>query len=177
MSVLDLPWHDVVFRHILPCLTLQNQVQLRNVSKRFREMLTEFFRTNNILDLSRCAGKMNKEAFNIISKDNFLLQTLVLRNAKGWLRDDMLQEILIRNTRLRKLDLTNCSSVSNTSLQVLALNCPDLHTLILYDCHWTSVEGMTAVALNCRGLEHVDITGCWCINDDVIILLALHCKK
>ena len=120
---------------------------------------------------------MTEGAFKILTQDRCNLQTLNLRNAKDWLSDQIFMPLLRNNRRLQLLDLTNVTSLSNSSIQVLAVNCLDLRTLILRECHWLSAEGLTVIALNCRELQSLDITGCWNVNDEAITVLVMSCKK
>ena len=120
---------------------------------------------------------MTEGTFRILTQDRCNLQTLNLRNAKDWLTDPIFIPLLKNNQRLQLLDLTNVTSLTNSSIQVLAMNCLDLRTLILRECHWLSPEGLTVVALNCTQLKSVDITGCWNVNDEAISVLVMSCKK
>lgn len=177
MSFLDLPWEDVVFPMILPCLPLQTLFQLRRVSLKGKALIKEYFRISREVNIARIALRVTEGAFKILTEDRCNLQKLNLRNAKDWLSDKIFIPLLKNNPRLQMLDLTNVTSLSNSSMQVLAVNCLDLRTLILRECHWLSSEGLTVIALNCRELHSVDLTGCWNVNDEAITVLVMSCKK
>lgn len=176
-SFLDLPWEDVVFPMILPCLPLQTLFQLRRVSLKGKALIKEYFRISRDVNIARIALRVTEDAFRILTEDRCNLQTLTLRNAKDWLADRILIPLFKNNPRLQLLDLTNVTSLTNSSIQVLAVNCLDLRTLILRECHWLSSEGLTVIALNCRALQSVDLTGCWNVNDDAITVMVMSCKK
>lgn len=177
LTFLDIPWEDVIFKYIMPCLPLQTKFQLRRVSKQCLEMITLYFSVSRAVNTCRIANKMTAGALSIMTKDNVGLHDLVLRNSKDWLTDSVLIPVLKRNQKLQRLDISNCSFVTNSSLQVLGVNCQNVRTVCLTDCHWVSVEGLTVLAFHCVNIESLDLTGCWGINDEAITLLAQQCKK
>ena len=156
---------------------MQTQFQMRRVSLGFRDLMTLYFSTAKTVNICRIALRMTAGAFNILTRDNNSLQNIVLRNAKDWLTDKVLISVLNRNNKLLKLDLTNCSSVSNACLQIMSVKCPHIKDICLRECHWVSREGATVIAMNCANLEYLDLTGCWEVNDEAVIMIANSCKK
>lgn len=177
LTLLDIPWEDVIFRYIMPCLPLQTKFQLRRVSKQCLEMVTLYFSINKTVNTCRIANKMTTGAMSIMTRNNTSLHDLVLRNSKDWLTDAVLRPILKQSPKLQRLDISNCSSVTNSTLQVLGVNCQNVRTVCLNDCHWVSVDGLTVLAIQCVNIESLDLTGCWGVNDEAITLLAMQCKK
>lgn len=174
---MDIPWEDVVFKYIMPCLPLQTKFQLRRVSKQCLEMVTLYFSISHTVNTCRIANKMTAGAFSIMTKNNTSLQDLVLRNSKDWLSDAVLMPVLKQSSRLQRLDISNCTVMTNTSLQVLGVNCQNVKRLSLSECHWVSADGLTVLAMQCVNLESLDLTGCWGVNDEAITLIAMQCKK
>ena len=172
-----LPWHDVLFRSIFPCLSLTTLFRLRQVNSQYKQCVEEYFSQCHKVNLCRVSVRFTITAFNILTKDNSQIRTLILRNSKSWLSDDLLIPVLKNNNKLQKIDLTNCTSLSNRSIQGMASNCPDLRELLLRDCHSLSLEGLTAIAFNCSKLEKVDLTACWEVNDEAVITLARLCTR
>ena len=177
VSLFDLPWHDVIYPHLFTCLPIQTIFLLRGVSKTGYELVREFFSVTKEINIARIAGKLNTNSFQIMTRDSTNLVRLNLRNAKDWLSDSALCPVLKDNGKLQFLDLTNCMGITNSTMQVLAINCPQLQTIVLRDCHWLSVEGLSTLALNLECLEKVDLSGCWNVNDESIILLVNSCPK
>lgn len=173
----DLPWEDIIFRYILPCLPLTCQFKLRSVSREFNELIRAYFQSCRTCNICRVVTQITPQAFKILTEDNTSLTSLVLRNGQNWLTDALLIPVLSNNSKLQKVDLTHCSSVSNICLQKISTSCFQLTSLSLRECHWVSESGMTVVLLNCPKLSQLDLTGCWLLNDDVIILIAQICKK
>ena len=120
---------------------------------------------------------MTAEAFATATYNNHGLKVLVTRQSKGWLTDSVLVPALDVAKRLIKLDLTGCTSISNASIQKVAISCPQLEEINLRDCHWLSKEGVIVFAMNCHQLQKVDITACWEVDDDSIIILTSFCPK
>lgn len=173
----DLPWEDIIFRYILPCLPLTCQFKLRSVSREFNELIRAYFQSCRTCNICRVVTQITPQAFQILTEDNTSLTSLVLRNGQNWLTDALLIPVLSNNSKLQKIDLTHCSSVSNICLQKISTSCFQLTSLSLRECHWVSESGMTVVLLNCPNLSQLDLTGCWLLNDDVIILIAQICKN
>ena len=176
-GLFDLPWHDVIFPHLFTYLPIQTIFKLRAVSQTGYDLVRDYFSVAKVINIARIAGKLNSCAFQTITRDNTNLVHLNLRNAKDWLTDSVLCPVLKENHKIQSLDLTNCITISNSTLQILSMKCPHVQTLILRDCHWLSVEGLSTIALNLDQLEKIDITGCWNVNDESIILLVMNCKK
>ncbi|WAQ96892.1 FXL15-like protein, partial [Mya arenaria] len=173
----DLPWEDIVFQYIFPLLPIQTLFQLRRVSRECKHMVQHYFSISRVLNIARIGGKVTAEAFHILTDESSNLLHLNLRNAKDWLNDTLLMPVLKSNARIQTLDLTNCISLSNTSLQVLATHCVELKCLTLRDCVWLSPEGVTVIGLYCKELEKIDISGCWNVNDEALTVLVKGCSK
>lgn len=48
----DLPWHDVIYQHIFPCLSVAELCQLAAVSKPFKRLSNEYFHTCKEINIS-----------------------------------------------------------------------------------------------------------------------------
>ena len=178
ITILDvLPWDDVLFKSIFPCLELTTLFQLRTVSQQFKSCIEGYFSCCRRVNLCRVSLRFTVDAFELLTYNNYSLRTLVLRNSKNWLSDPVLNPVLENNANLNKIDLTNCTSLSSTCLQCLAISCKNIQEILLRDCHWVSVEGLMIIAQNCLNLQKVDLSGCWEINDNAIITLARSCQK
>lgn len=156
----------------MPCLPLSTQFKLRIVSKEYKELVSTYFRSCRTCNICREGNIMTSKAFIILTDSNTSLTKLVLRNAKNWLTDGLLLPVLENCSKLQKIDLTNCSSISNNCLQTISTNCQQITSLMLRECHWVSEAGITSVLLNCSNITQLDLTGCWQLNDDVVELIA-----
>ena len=176
-TYLSLPWEHVIYRYVMPCLSLKEIFQQRLVCRQFKEMVDRYFTLTFVIDISRVPGRMTATAFSIMVDNNRCLRYLTLRNAKDWLSDQLILPVFENNPHLQKVDLTNCSSLTEASLTAVAIQCPHLQILILRDCHWVSPVGLSMVTLCLTGLEHLDLTGCWDLKDEAIISLVMECNK
>lgn len=172
----NLPWEDVVFLHIFPHFTIPQLFKFRRVCRFFREACDSYFAWQRSLDCSLVSSRLTVSALTLITTANSSLRLLILKNCKSWLCDNVLVEILKRNSRLHVLDLTACSGVSNLALYTLAEFNPGLRVLKLRECRWVSSDAITQVSLCCTGLEHVDLTGCWEVMDACVSSLASCCS-
>lgn len=176
-GLLALPWEDVLFRYIFRCLSIPDLYKLRGVNSLFHKCVTDYFTACPVVNLVRIGNVITREAFAEITYSNYGMRVLVARQCKGWLTDRVLVPALDVARRLVKVDLTGCTSISNSSIQKLAISCPQLQDLSLRECHWLSKEGLMVLAMNCKLLAKLDLTACWEINDEAIIILTTFCNK
>lgn len=178
VSFLDLlPWEDVVFQHILTRLHLPEVFRLRAVNSQFLDCVTQYLTTCKSLNLTMVGPYFRAEAFQLVTRDAYCMQRLVLRHAKDWLVDSLLMPVFGVNCRLQHVDLTCCTSLTCASIEKVAVHCKGLQQLFLRDCHWLTNEGVLVVAFNCPQLEKLDIGGCWQVNNSAILTLAKFCKQ
>ena len=173
----SLPWEDVVFLHIFPHFTIPELFNFRKVCQFCRDACDSYFASQRVLDCSQVSSRLTSGALMLMTKSNFSLRRLRLKNCKSWLCDTVLVEILKRNTRLCELDLTACSGLTNLALFAVALYCNrGLKVFKLRECHWVSCVSITQISLSCSSLEHVDLTGCSDIIDSCVSSLASCCS-
>eukprot|EP00058_Branchiostoma_floridae_P022106 XP_002607596.1 hypothetical protein BRAFLDRAFT_71474 [Branchiostoma floridae] len=178
LTMLDiLPWEDVLNKHVLPCLSIPDLFQLRQVNSQALHLVTSFFNSTFKIDLSPYCSKITPDAFRLILGENEVLNALVLSGCKNWLTDRLLVPVLIRNERLLRLNISNCLHLQSETIQAVAESCHSLTALSLKDCHWLNVPSFLMVAVSCRELEKVDLTSCWEINDECIMSLVVACQK
>ncbi|XP_023214501.1 F-box/LRR-repeat protein 15-like, partial [Centruroides sculpturatus] len=174
ISLLNIPWNDVLFVYLLPLLNWKDLFRLRRVSSEVLCLVTEYFRSCQSIDLSIVSGQFNAKAFQIISMNNSYIQFLILRNCK-WLNSDLLTPVLKTNESIVHLDISGCSALTNLNLQILATKCRGLKKLSLQNCHWVSATAIMSLALECKNLEYVDLTSCWEVTDESVCKLVANC--
>ncbi|XP_066267924.1 F-box/LRR-repeat protein 15-like [Branchiostoma lanceolatum] len=178
LTMLDvLPWEDVLNKHVLPCLSIQDLFQLRQANTQALHLVTTFFNSTFKIDLSPYSSKITADAFKLILGENQVLNVLVLSGCKNWLTDRLLVPVIMRNERLLRLNISNCLHLQSETIQAVAENCHSLTALSLKDCHWLNVPSFLMVAVSCRELEKVDLTSCWEVDDECIMSLVVACKK
>lgn len=172
-----LPPEDVIYKSIFSRLDIKELSVLSNTCSAYRDMVRTYFQTMRIVDLGIYGRKISERALTIVLSKNSNCEKLVLRDCKSSLVDKILQPMVQRNPLLLHIDLTNCTSLSNSSLQALAVNCTQLTRLCLSGCVWATPEAVTNIGLHCRNLEHLDLSGCWNINDDCVSTITSTCSK
>ncbi|KAK7506732.1 hypothetical protein BaRGS_00002207 [Batillaria attramentaria] len=176
VTLLDIPWEQVLCRHVLPSLSLQTLFRLRSVSRQFRDLVDVHFSLLFTISTVSCADTFSSRAFGVLSGRNFCVKELILRNAKDWLTDASLLPVVQNNGLLHAIDLSNCRSISNASLYAIGVNCHQLRWLSLQKCVWVSSAGMLSLIVNEQPLEHVDLSGCWDLDDEAISQLVQYCR-
>lgn len=86
--------------------------------------------------------------------------------AHGWF--ESLKNNTFNMEKLKFLDLSNCTAISNTDLEALSY-LTNLQALLLYNCYRISARGIPTIAANLHALTHLDVACCPGIND-----VALH---
>ena len=177
LRLLDLPWEQVLCKHLLPCLPLKDLFRLRCVSQEFRNLVDCHFSLAFTVNTTLCAVTFSRIAFDVLTRRNCCLKELVLCNSRDWLSDEALIAVLQSNNNLRSVNLSNCLSLSNSALYTVGAHCPNLRVLCLRGCVWVSSSGLLSLITNSLPIEHIDLCGCWDLNDDDIINLAMHCRE
>ena len=178
-SFLDvLPWEDIIFKYIFPCLNVKELFQVRATCGLCHECVTEYFIKMKRLVICNMGPKFNSQMFHLITHNNSSLQTVVIRNSSGWIADECIIPVLEHNSGIKHADLSENTSLSDKSLQrLVVMSGRVLRTLVLRECAWLSSSMVTQVAINCPGLEKLDITGCWDVRDSSIINLSRICRR
>ena len=177
VSLLQMPWQDILYRHVFSYLSMRELFVLRAAGPLGYQCIQEYFTCCQCVDVTRLGAKFNQNTFHIITCNNCSLRRLVLRNANNWLSDKVLVPVLAANRKLVSLDLTNCTSITHAAMETVAISCKCLEELLLRDCHWLSPESVVLLATNCTLLQHVDMTGCWEVNDDALVVLVMYCSQ
>ena len=77
--------------------------------------------------------------------------------------------------RLKVVNISYCSSITDASLHSLAL-LRDLMQLELRACTRVTSIGISYIAASCRHLRELDVKRCSFVGDPGIIALALSCR-
>jgi len=136
MHLLDLSRHNVMPK-LLTMLTCEDWLSLRLVCKSLNKIISEFLPWNRAF--YRPILKENK--LMLLSKDCTCLRVLVLSDVP-WLRDDHVKQILMRNKKLKKLELRACLSLSASILQVATVQCVELEHILLPGCGWVTARSL-----------------------------------
>ena len=174
----SLPWHDVLYKHVFRCLDIPSLLSLGKACTEFEELTQGYFSLMTYIDLGKHASSISPtDLRRLFETNNSKLRRLMLKNCKSNMDDGILLNTLINNKCLQIIDLTNCTALTNNTLQVIAVNCPDLRTLSLRDCPWVSAPAVTNIALCCRRIRQLDLSGCWHIDDATVGMICKSCTQ
>ncbi|GFO16035.1 F-box/lrr-repeat protein 15-like [Plakobranchus ocellatus] len=172
MLILDLPWEQVLCSHILPYLNTKDLFRLRSVSRGFQSLVQTHFRLQFHVNTNSLGDHFSPEAFCTLTGDSTCLRTLCLRGAKSWLTSEILLPVIAANSRLEKVDLTNCLALSGAVVYSLGVNCKNLRHLCLENCVWLVLDNFLSFMLEKGKLEFLDLSGCWNLDDDLLVQLV-----
>lgn len=176
LSILTLPWRDVIFPHIFSHLPLSDISRIRRASKKFNELCLSYFQYCTILDCRPDSNRLTEHAFVEITKESSCLKELSLESCKTF-KDASLTALLQRNPNLTSLNINGCNSLSNESLLAIARCCSRLTQVYFRECRWVSSKNLVTFAQSCKLLNSIDLSGCWEVDDECLIALVMSCPK
>lgn len=152
-NIVDLPSEDIIVRHILPLLRIEDLLNLKLVSVLFRRLTVRYLRSLRRLNLSE----------------------------SKWLTTGQFKFIVsVSHNFVKQLDLSHNLSLNNRFLSrhLIAYRLKALNSVKLNDCHWIDRQSFTVlVLLYGRQLECLECAGCWLLNDDLVELLTSACPS
>ena len=88
----------------------------------------------------------------------------------------IVQELCTINPTITKLDMTDCTEVSDVGLWSIARHLGSkIKSLSLSGCHQLTNIGLRSLSLKCANLETLDFTGCHRLDDQSLLTLASGC--
>ncbi|GFR68881.1 F-box/LRR-repeat protein 15-like [Elysia marginata] len=172
VTLLDLPWEQVLCSHILPFLSTKDLFYLRSVSRGCQALVQTHFHLQFHVNTNSLGDRFTPEAFWTMTKDSACLRTLCLRGAKSWLTSDILLPVIAANPRLEKVDLTGCLALSGAVVYSIGVKCKSLHHLCLENCVGLVLDNFLSFMQVNSCLEFLDISGCWNLDDDLVVQLV-----
>lgn len=176
-TFLDLPWQDVLWKQVLPYLSIKDLFSLRLVNSHCKRLSEGYFSSLKQLDISTVSDQITLTAFNIIIENTQNLTSLNLKNCTQCANEDTLVYLIERNTRLSKVSFKNCNALSDCVLLTLSTNCLHLTHLNLSHCTWLHNVGLVTIAFKCHSLKYLNISSCFNITDESIRILVFNCHK
>ncbi|XP_054166746.1 F-box/LRR-repeat protein 15-like [Oppia nitens] len=173
---LQIPWNDIIFPYILRYLSWRDLFRLRSVSSAAQQMVSEYFSSLSVIDLTPVRRRFTSHCFDIISRDCHSIRILNLSDCK-WISSPQLYGVIANNAQLVVVDISGCYELNNDILHMLATTCKSLKTLKLKDCHWVNGNAIRDIGLNCTFLEDLNLSSCWEVSDESAIDLITHCPN
>ncbi|RUS77701.1 hypothetical protein EGW08_014537 [Elysia chlorotica] len=172
MTLLDLPWEQVLCSHILPYLSTRDLFFLRSASRGCQALVQTHFHLQFHINTNSLGDRFTREAFSTMTRDSCCLRTLCVRGAKSWLTSDILLPVIASNPRLEKIDLTGCLAVSGAVIYSVGVNCKNLRHLCLENCVGLLLDNFLSFMQGTNALEFLDLSGCWNLDDDLVVQLV-----
>ncbi|CAI9720245.1 F-box/LRR-repeat LRR-repeat 15-like [Octopus vulgaris] len=176
-TFLDLPWQDVLWKQVLPYLSIKDLFSLRLVNSHCKRLAEGYFSSLKQLDISTVSDQITLTAFNIIIENTQNLTSLNLKNCTQCACEDTLVYLIERNPRLSKVSFKNCNALSDCVLLTLSTTCLHLTHLNLSHCTWLHNVGLVTIAFKCHSLKYLNISSCFNITDESIRILVFNCHK
>ncbi|KAI4628826.1 uncharacterized protein J4E88_000679 [Alternaria novae-zelandiae] len=138
---------------------------------------------NSFFDYSSLIKRLNLSALGGEVSDGTLkplssckrVERLTLTNCSR-LSDFSLEAMLEENRYILALDVTNVESITDKSMLALAKHAVRLQGLNITNCKKITDDSLEEVAKNCRHLKRLKLNGCSQLSDRSIIAFARNCR-
>ncbi|KAK4320415.1 hypothetical protein Pmani_008724 [Petrolisthes manimaculis] len=114
LELTHLPWQDVIFKYILPCLSVKDLCPLRRTSKMFLHMFNDYMASCKRLDftgfrVSECKG-LTGAAFQILVVKCKKLNTILVGDCP-WFSCGCWQVLILHQTKLQCINFSGCWNI------------------------------------------------------------------
>lgn len=168
---------EIFFVKILPLLDLKALMILSATCVDMRVKIHDYLNEHmKVMDIARYGSKISQYALESFLTKLECCRQLYLAGCKSSLSDGILEQVFRNNKSLHHIDLSDCISLSNHSLQTLAISASKLTHLSLQGCSRVSPEAVTNIALHCKFIIYLNLAGCWNVNDDTVYAISISCK-
>ncbi|KJZ77248.1 hypothetical protein HIM_03569 [Hirsutella minnesotensis 3608] len=104
------------------------------------------------------------------------VERLTLTNCRS-LTDSGLTALIENSASLSALDISNDKNITEKSIYAIAQNCPRLQGLNISGCDTISNESLITLAQSCKYIRRVKLNECAQLRDDAILAFAEHCPN
>ncbi|XP_057308757.1 F-box/LRR-repeat protein 15-like [Hydractinia symbiolongicarpus] len=170
-SLIDLPWEDILCKHVLPFINLKDVHQLQCVSRAFYDIVELYLQEYcQELDFTTYGGKkfFSSSVFRKIMKNKTNLCFLNLTNCKSWVTDNCIVPVLQSNSKITCLISPDCYNLTDLYFSCIAYELQLLQKLDLSYCRQLPNESLCLIGEKCSQLQLLNVSGCWNINDFAI---------
>lgn len=181
LTLFDIAWEDVLFAKLLPLLSLADLFNLRCCSRLSKQLVDGGLRSRRIVNLSGNNSRSVHRAFRVLSRKCRNVRTANLAKC-SWLSDGLLAEFLRANTKIRRVNLSDCVNVTPVGLQPIIIECKQLQELKLARCSWLTIGAIEALTLHhsapgAHGIVELDISHCVGLNERCISIFLLNMRQ
>ncbi|XP_042232030.1 F-box/LRR-repeat protein 15-like isoform X4 [Homarus americanus] len=175
LQLSDLPWDDVIFRHIFPLLKVADLCHLQGVSKDFQQLYIDYMCSCEKLDFSECT-MTNSSLQKVLVVNCKNLQTLLVGNCGNWFSMGCWQVITQHQSQLRHINTASCWDINDRTLGEFFHKCNKLRVIELNKMELITDTILHYLATNCPHLEHLNVASCWYITDKGLKKVVEYCK-
>jgi len=177
LTILNLPWEDIICKKILGHLNIKEVYRLKGVSKSFIQIVQYYMiYFCKKLDFTSVGSKkkFTSDVFLHITANKMNIHQLNFKNCHHWLKDNHLIPVLKSNPLITDLYATECYGLSDVTFICISEDLSNLRNLDLSFCRDLSNEAMVCIGKSLHQLCSLNISGCWLVNDNAIITLAVN---
>ncbi|KAK2588985.1 hypothetical protein KPH14_001834 [Odynerus spinipes] len=166
LRLVDLPWYDVIYRHIFIRLDLRDLCHLRRLSTEYRVLVDNYIATLDTLDVS------SYRDFEPSSFEGLVKGCKSLRRAdlsySYWLGSSHLVDLLGVHPGLTHLDLTGCNGPQMRCDFIEITKCRNLTSVRLRGCDWLTADFLLSLVHYNRNLRRLVLADCYRISDEAV---------
>lgn len=127
------------------------------------------------LNFTLLANQLEDQLFLMMSACT-RLERLTLAGCSS-ITDVTLVKVFQNTPQLVAIDLTDVSDISDDTLLTLAANSPKAQGINLTGCKKITSKGVAALARSCKLLRRVKLCGCDNVDDEALLALTEHCPS
>ncbi|KAL2742710.1 F-box/LRR-repeat protein 15 isoform X2 [Vespula maculifrons] len=167
LRLVDLPWYDVIYRHIFIRLDLRDLCNLRCLSStEYRVLVDNYIATWDTLDISSYTD-FEPNSFEELVKGCKRLRRVDLSNSY-WLGSSHLVDLLGVHPGLTHLDLTGCNGPQMRCDFIEITKCRNLTSVRLRGCDWVTADFLLSLVRYNRNLRRLVLADCYQISDEAV---------
>ncbi|XP_039247628.1 uncharacterized protein LOC120325627 [Styela clava] len=173
----SLPRHDVLYHNVFKYLSMIDLFRLRAVCRQLHNMMEEYFSQCHHIHIKDSDGIADATTFEILTKSNSSLRTIVIPNIGDWIDDNLLVPVINDCPNLSILNLSQCKGLTNRSLCILGMYCENLTHLRLKGCTWVDHDNFMVFISNNRKLKLLDLQKCSLLDDECVEFMSKCCPN
>lgn len=188
ITIINIPWEDVLFKKVLPYLTIRDLFNLRSTSNIFTCLVNSYLVFIQSINLVRHKN-FNNVAFQVwiyeklrcVRNNSFHLQVLLsyCRNVRilnlsrcSWIDENDVKLFFENNPKIVQINLSHSLGVVNRVLQTLVVNCKKLKKINLSYSD-LSVGALESIIFHLDDLHTVDLSKCPLLTEKCLVKLVV----
>lgn len=162
---------EITFK-ILGLLDVVAVCQCRQLSRKWRDQVTEYLRTVLCLDFAPYESILTENGLKHLLMYTSNLRVLHLDSCWPCVTEENLFLIAKNCKKLSVLTTSRCKGVTDAGLEAVSRHCKELTELDLSSCFTISDAGVIALGERCSALRELHVSSCYGVTDKSIGVLA-----